>query len=291
VGYAPIGGFGAVDYGSPLLGTFAIPGSQVRLSLRRETAPLHVALAAAWHAEVEPLIPGQCWGHAYRAVRGATTTSYHAVGNAMDLNSAKHPLGVHPTFSARQVAAARRVLARFRHEGEALYRWGYDYTGRKDDMHVELVADRPLALRAVAALQTPRRPSTTPIQEDYMATVPQTQWDEAYRWIKATGPVLATLIDKVNRTGGAVAQARAELGDDEAHLLAAIAALSAPAPARTGVWYVQQVGRAEVYEVISGRARHVTAAEWRAQGLTDDLIRRLDPAEDAELLGQLGIAV
>lgn len=152
---APIGGFAALKYGSPQLGTFAIPGSSVRLSLRRETAPLHVALAAAWDAEVEALIPGQCWGHAYRVVRGATITSYHAVGNAMDLNSARHPLGARGTFTSAQVAAARRVLARFTYGGVRLYRWGYDYTGRRDEMHVELVASRPVALAAVAALQKP----------------------------------------------------------------------------------------------------------------------------------------
>jgi hypothetical protein len=154
--YAPIGGFTAVDYGSPLLAVYAIPGTKVRLSLRKETAPLHVALAAAWSAEVEELLPGQCWGHAYRAVRGTTAyTSYHALGNAMDFNSLLHPLGVRGTFSARKVAAARRVLARFSHEGVRLYRWGNDYTGRVDGMHVELVAPRALALRAVAALQRP----------------------------------------------------------------------------------------------------------------------------------------
>lgn len=153
--YASVGGFSAVDYGSPLLGVFAVPGSAVRLSLRRETAPLHVAVAAAWNNEVEQLILGQCWGHAYRAVRGATTTSYHALGNAMDFNSLVHPLGVRGTFSAAKVAAGHRVLGRFTYNGVRLYRWGLDYSGRVDEMHVELIADRATALRAVAALQSP----------------------------------------------------------------------------------------------------------------------------------------
>lgn len=164
MGYAPINGFPALDYGDARLATYTVPGTNpaVHVSLLKETAPLFLALLRDWNAEVEKLDPKQCWGHAFRAVRDSTSTSFHACGIACDCNSAKHPLAVHPTFTAAQVAAARRVLARFKYAGVALFRWGFDYTGRKDDMHVELIVSRAIALKAVAALQAHPTPVPKP---------------------------------------------------------------------------------------------------------------------------------
>jgi hypothetical protein len=64
----------------------------------------------------------------YRAVRGASHLSMHAYGAAVDFDSSHNPLGatkgkMHPT-----------VVAIFKAEG---WRWGGDYTGRKDWMHFE----------------------------------------------------------------------------------------------------------------------------------------------------------
>jgi hypothetical protein len=158
MGYAPINGFSAVDYGDPALATYTVPGTSVRVSLRKETAPLFLALMSAWNKEVETLDPKSVWGHAYRAVRGSTSTSFHACGIAVDLNANQHPLGKHPTFTATELAHARTVLARFKYAGQFLFRWGYDYSGRKDDMHVELIVSRATALAAVKALQAVPKP-------------------------------------------------------------------------------------------------------------------------------------
>lgn len=143
----------------------------------------------------------------------------------------------------------------------------------------------------------PATPPAGPIlRRNDMAEVPQAQWDEVYRWVKATGPVLAELTRKVQATGGRLADVQREVGDDETNLTATITGVKSAILAEldaagqpTGVWYVQQAGRAEIYEVISGRARHVTAAEWAARSLSGTPVVRLDPAEDAALLGQLGI--
>jgi hypothetical protein len=66
--------------------------------------------------------------HNYRSVRGATHLSMHAYGAAIDLDSAHNPLGAtHGTMPAE-------VVAIFKAEG---WRWGGDYSGRKDWMHFE----------------------------------------------------------------------------------------------------------------------------------------------------------
>jgi peptidoglycan hydrolase-like protein with peptidoglycan-binding domain len=154
----PVNGFEALPYGSPKLAVYAVPGTKVRLSLRKETAPLFLALLRAWNTQVESLDPKSCWGHAFREVRGATTTSFHAPGIAVDANADRHPLGTDPrkNYSGQQINAIYALLVRFTYGGRSIFRWGGSYSGRKDGMHVECILPRFLALKAVAALQTPQ---------------------------------------------------------------------------------------------------------------------------------------
>ena len=86
------------------------------------------------------------WGHAYRDVREGASLSNHASGTAIDLNATRHPLGRRGTFTAAQVAALRRILARY----GGVVRWGGDYPGRPDEMHFEIVGT-PAQVAAVAA--------------------------------------------------------------------------------------------------------------------------------------------
>jgi len=94
--------------------------------------------AERWHNEVEPLVPGTCWGYAERQIRGGTELSNHASGTAIDLNAPQHPLSTEPSsnFSAAQIQAIRRIIA----DAKGALRWGGDYTGRKDGMHIEIDA-------------------------------------------------------------------------------------------------------------------------------------------------------
>lgn len=64
----------------------------------------------------------------YRNVRGATHLSMHAYGAAIDFDAADNPLG------ATHGKMPAEVVAMFKAEG---WRWGGDYTGRKDWMHFE----------------------------------------------------------------------------------------------------------------------------------------------------------
>lgn len=162
---ASINGFTVVPAGAVQLGTFTVPGTTTRLIVRKEVAPLLIALARDFHATVEPLNPKSCWGHAHRKVRGGTAWSYHAPGIAIDLNASAHPMGKRGTFSAAKQAAVRALLARYSHHGVGLFRWGADYHSRADDMHFEIIVPRGVALDAVAHLQLPptaKAPATPP---------------------------------------------------------------------------------------------------------------------------------
>lgn len=94
--------------------------------------------ANRWHNEVEPLVPGTCWGYAERQIRGGTELSNHASGTAIDLNAPQHPLGTNPsaTLTPAQVTAINRIVA----DAKGALRWGGAYVGRKDSMHWEIDA-------------------------------------------------------------------------------------------------------------------------------------------------------
>lgn len=66
--------------------------------------------------------------YSYRPVRGSTRLSMHAYGAAVDFDSEHNPLGA---TSGRMPA---EVVAIFKAEG---WRWGGDYTGRRDLQHFE----------------------------------------------------------------------------------------------------------------------------------------------------------
>lgn len=99
-----------------------------------------------FNAEVEKINPAWSWGWAYRPIRGSSSGySNHASATAVDVNAPAHPLGRSGTFSPNQAKAIRRILSDL---GGCL-RWGGDYSGRKDEMHVEVNTSRA-RLEAVA---------------------------------------------------------------------------------------------------------------------------------------------
>lgn len=84
---------------------------------------------------VEPIRGGTCWGWFVKNVAGSTTTiSNHASGTAMDYNADQHPLDTEGTFSTSQVNTIHDILD----EADGVFRWGGDYSGRKDPMHFEI---------------------------------------------------------------------------------------------------------------------------------------------------------
>lgn len=150
-----INGFSVVQYGDPLLGTFVVPGSTTKLSVRREVAPLLIGFAADYHRLVEPLDPRYCWGHSPKMIPGSTSWSFHAPGIALDLNAHWHPEYRRGTYKTEQVAVIRKLLSKYSYNGASLFRWGGDYRNHGDEMHYELIQSRDNCLAAVRQLQTP----------------------------------------------------------------------------------------------------------------------------------------
>lgn len=93
-----------------------------------------------WHERIEPINTGQWdeWGWADRPIRESNETSNHASGTAGDVNAVRHPLGVAGTF--RYTWQRLRISRRLRFFYRGRIRWGGEYHGRKDEMHIEINA-------------------------------------------------------------------------------------------------------------------------------------------------------
>lgn len=92
-------------------------------------------VAEQFNARVEKIEKSQSWGYAPRPIRGSTSISNHASGTAQDFNAERHGLGRKNTFKPEQVSEIHKILAEVDH----VVRWGGDYSGRKDEMHFEIV--------------------------------------------------------------------------------------------------------------------------------------------------------
>lgn len=161
-----------------------IPGTDIRLSVRPgDVATVLLEVAARFHREVEPLDmpvredPGHDdWGWAYRPVRGQSTGfSNHASGCAVDLNATLHPRGVRGTFTRRQEAAVRRILASTfdARTGRNVIRWGRDYSlAPEDPMHFEVNASSAAVSRVAERFRVKRvvpvkpKPAPVPVMEE-----------------------------------------------------------------------------------------------------------------------------
>lgn len=112
--------------------------------LRGDVAIVLHYVAGRFHAEVERLHQGWCWGWYVRRIAGSSSYSNHSSGTAIDLNAPDHPAGATGTFSRAQRAAIDHIL----HACHGVVRWGGHFTGAKDEMHFEINKGKA----AVAAL-------------------------------------------------------------------------------------------------------------------------------------------
>lgn len=143
---------------SPKLHTWVIPArtGEVRIRLRNGSAGFLLAHLILWWAEVLEPVRGKVlddWGYAYRPIRGSSTGySNHASGTAADVNATRWPLGTEH-MTARMKTRIRVRLRLYR----ACIRWGGDYSGRKDQMHIEINRGMPKCERVAKLLaKTPR---------------------------------------------------------------------------------------------------------------------------------------
>lgn len=137
-----------------VIASFVIPGTDRKVALRKGNCAVLLLDFLAWFdVEIESIDGGQLddWGYAERPIRGSTTVlSNHASGTGVDINALLHALGKRGTFTPKQTAKIRAKLAEY----NGCLRWGGDYTGRADEMHIEInkgaaavkvVADRIMA--------------------------------------------------------------------------------------------------------------------------------------------------
>jgi len=117
-----------------LINTVAVVGGKV--SMRKGDATVVLCYVLESMAKIEkPKWPG-IWGYAERTIRGSSTTlSNHASGTAVDWNAPDHWLGEINTFTSTELSNIR-IMLRF---CDGVIRWGGDYSGRKDEMHFEIV--------------------------------------------------------------------------------------------------------------------------------------------------------
>lgn len=142
------------------LDTSYVPGTKVKLpqGVRKgDVATVLLYVASQFHKTVEPLHAGWCWGYNYRKISGSASLSNHSSGTAIDLNAPNHPMGARGTFSTAKVAAIRRILSFC----EGVVRWGGDYTGRKDEMHFEIVKNAAAVAKLAKKIKTASAPKPT----------------------------------------------------------------------------------------------------------------------------------
>ncbi len=98
--------------------------------------------------EVEKVVrPGETyddWSFADRLVRGSTAVvSNHGSATAIDINATRHLLGREGTFLPTDEAALERIVDDITDDaGRPVLRWGGSYSGRKDEMHIEAIANQ-----------------------------------------------------------------------------------------------------------------------------------------------------
>jgi hypothetical protein len=170
-----------------LIVSYDVPGG--RIALRRGPAGELLAEAVRrWHHEVERLVWPGVWGYAERPIRGSTTVlSNHAAGLGADCNAPAHPLGTNPAanMTPAEIAAVRRIVA----ESDGCLRWGGDYTGRKDPMHLEIVRDEASCARVLARWRGASAPAVAPARPasgaDGLPTLSHGQTSDAVRRLQA----------------------------------------------------------------------------------------------------------
>lgn len=121
-----------------MIASYTIPGTTLKIALRKgDVSVVILEYLRRYHVEVESLYnnPQDLWGYAERTIIGSSTTlSNHASGTAADARATRHVLGKRGTFTARELQSLNRLLAYF----EGVLRHGKDYSGRVDEMHVEI---------------------------------------------------------------------------------------------------------------------------------------------------------
>lgn len=155
-------GWTALDnYGGPLIMT-TIPGTNAKFLgglLNGDVNTIFMYWASRWNSEIEPIQQDKgVWGYNLRSVRGSTTSvSNHSSGTAGDINAVLHPLGTLTLSNAQRAKIAQMVTAL-----RGVVRSGAFYSGRKDEMHMEIVGSNYSVATLAADIRAGKLPNTHP---------------------------------------------------------------------------------------------------------------------------------
>ena len=122
-----------------LLRTGSVPGTNRRLTTRKEALPLFLAIAADWHRWIHPIDEGpvDTGGYANRDARAVPgRKSNHASGTAIDIDwsGVGAPTARNRIFWRSKEAQMKRMLKIY-----SIIKWGGDWSEAYwDPMHIEL---------------------------------------------------------------------------------------------------------------------------------------------------------
>lgn len=121
---------------SSLIASYVIPGTKVKISLRKGDVSVVLLDFAAWYsANIEALTQADTGGYNPRPISGSTVLSNHASGTAEDLRWNRHARGAHGTFTSAQKTKIHTKLKEY----DGVIRWGEDYVSATiDGMHYEI---------------------------------------------------------------------------------------------------------------------------------------------------------
>jgi hypothetical protein len=129
-----------------------VPGLDVSFGgIRREVRELAALLISESHRRGYRFRDGECWGAVCRPVRGTEdspnpTPSNHSWGLALDFNSRTNYLGrTTPAVEGAVIGDIPPWMPKL--WADYGWRWGGNYSGRKDPMHFEFVGTPRAARR------------------------------------------------------------------------------------------------------------------------------------------------
>lgn len=190
-------GADARGWGAPCSGrtvTVSRPDG-VRLPVRTEIAKLVALLCAETERLGYNLRPGECWGYACRKIRGSSTWSNHAWGLAVDLNAPENPMGPR-NGKIRQYP---KVIALWKSYG---FRWGGDYSGRADDMHMEFVGTPSDAKRFTTQAEQELENDMTPEQDERLKAVEKAVFSKRGEKVYETTTILENMLKAIGAKAG-----------------------------------------------------------------------------------------
>lgn len=151
---------------------YVVSNSGRTMNLRKGSPGELLAHAIRWFdSNIRDIDPGimDDWSYAERPIRGGVELSNHASGTAGDVDATKWPLGANPEayLTADEISRWREHLKLY----EGCIRWGGDYDGRKDPMHVEINRDQATCDRVWAKIKGTEEEFTVSQYDAIMATL------------------------------------------------------------------------------------------------------------------------